>query len=128
MASGLAAPKGVSEYIAEFPRDVQLILKKLRATIRNAAPDAEETIKYGIPTMVLQGNLVSYAAYRAHIGVYPAPAGNAAFQKALAPYRSAKHTAKFPLDQPIPFELIAQLMVFRVKEHLAHAAKKAKQK
>lgn len=121
-----AVATSVPEYIAAFPREVQTILKKLRSTIRAAAPDAEETIKYGIPTMVLNGNVVSYAAYRNHIGVYPAPAGNAAFQRALAPYRSAKHTAKFPLDKPIPFDLIAKLMVFRVKEHRARVAGKSK--
>ena len=128
MKSGRIPAGNVPEYIADFPREVEVILKKLRTTIRNAAPDADEAIKYGMPTMVLKGNMLSYAAYRAHIGVYPAPDGNAAFQKALAPYRLGKSTVRFQLDQPIPYELIAKLVKFRVKEHLARVAAKAKQK
>jgi len=127
MKSGRIPAGNVHEYIAGSPLEVQVILKKLRTTIGNAAPDADEAIKYGMPTMVLKGNMLCYAAYSTHIGVYPAPAGNVAFQQALAPYRSGKSTAKFPLDQPIPYELIAKLVKFRVKEHLARVAAKAKQ-
>ena len=122
MKSGRIAARNVPEYIAEFPREVQAILKKLRIAIKSAAPDANEAIKYGMPTMVLNGNMLSYAAYHAHIGIYPAPAGNAAFQKALAPFRTGKNTVRFPLDQPIPYGLITTLVAYRVKEHLARVA------
>ena len=128
MKSGRIPAGNVPEYIAEFPLEVQVILKELRTTIRNAAPDAEEAIKYGMPTMVLNGNMLSYAAYREHVAIYPAPAGNTAFQRALAPYRSGKQTVRFPLDQPIPYDLITKLLEFRVKEYLARVAARAKKK
>jgi uncharacterized protein YdhG (YjbR/CyaY superfamily) len=128
MKSGRIAASNVPEYIAEFPGEVQVILKKLRTTIRKAAPDADEAIKYGMPTMVLKGNMLGYAAYSTHIGVYPAPAGNATFRKDLAPYRAGKSTVRFPLDQPIPYALITKLVKFRVKEHLARVAARAKKK
>ena len=116
----------MDEYIAGFPDDVQEILEKIRAAIREAAPDAEETIKYQIPTFTLNGNLVSFAAYKKHIGLYPVPAGNEKFRKELAAYRAAKSSVRFPLDQPIPFDLIGKLVKFRVKENLAGAATKGK--
>jgi uncharacterized protein YdhG (YjbR/CyaY superfamily) len=106
----------VDEYITGFPPEVQDILAQIRSTIREAAPDAKEAIKYQIPTYTLKGNLVSFAAYKNHIGLYPVPAGTKKFQKELAIYRAAKSTAKFPLDQPIPFDLICQLVKFRIKE------------
>ena len=118
----------IDEYIAEFPREVQAILKKLRTTIRSAAPGAEEAIKYGMPTMVLKGIMLSYAAYREHLAIYPAPVGNAAFQQALAPYRSGKSTVRFALDQPIPYPLITKLVEYRVKEHKARVAARAAKK
>jgi len=121
-------PKTIDEYIAGFPRDVQEILKRLRLTIRKAVPDAEETIKYQIPTLTLKGNLLSFAAYKKHIGVYPVPAGNEKFRKAISVYRAEKSSVRFPLDQPIPFDLISQLVKFRVKEHLARAAATGKKK
>ncbi|HUP62007.1 MAG TPA: DUF1801 domain-containing protein [Thermoanaerobaculia bacterium] len=106
----------IDEYIAGFPNDVQKILKKIRTTIRKAAPDAQETIRYAIPTFTLNGNLVHFAAYKHHIGFYPAPSGTKKFQKELAPYKSGKGSIQFPLDEPIPCDLISEIVKFRVRE------------
>ncbi|HKZ84271.1 MAG TPA: DUF1801 domain-containing protein [Anaerolineae bacterium] len=121
-------PTTIDEYIAGFPADVQEILTKIRTTIRNAAPDAEETISYRIPTFTLKGLLVSFAAYKKHIGLYPAPAGSRKFNKALSAYRAAKSSVRFPLDKPIPFDLITQIVKLRVKDNLRRAEAKAKKK
>lgn len=106
----------IDDYISGFPDDVQKVLKKVRATIRKAAPDAEEAIKYQIPAFVQNGNLVFFAGYKKHVGVYPVPAGTQAFQKQIAPYKAGKGTLRFPLDEPIPYELIAELVKYRLKE------------
>lgn len=106
----------IDEYIAGFPDDVQKILEKVRATIRKAVPDAEEAIKYEIPAYVLNGNLVFFAGYKSHIGIYPVPAGTQKFQKAIARYKAGKGTLRFPLDEPIPYDLIAEVVKYRVKE------------
>jgi uncharacterized protein YdhG (YjbR/CyaY superfamily) len=119
-----AVARDVDEYIAGFPPEVQDLLAQIRSTIREAAPEAKEAIKYQIPTYTLKGNLVSFAAYKNHIGLYPVPAGTKKFQKELAIYRAAKSTAKFPLDQPIPFDLIRQLVKFRVKESSGRSSAK----
>ncbi len=121
-------PQTIDEYIAGFPADVQQLLEQIRATIRQAAPDAQEAIKYQIPTFVLHGNLVSFAGYKNHIGFYPVPTGMEAFKDELAPYAAGKGSARFPLDQPIPFDLISRITVFRVQENLAKAAAKRKKK
>lgn len=109
--------KDVDNYIADFPEDVREILAKLRKLIREAAPQAEEMIKYGVPTFRLNGNLVHYAAYKKHIGFYPTPSGINAFEKDLEPYELSKGTVRFPLDKPIPYELIEKIVKFRVKEN-----------
>src|ERR1051325_11156782 len=114
MKPNQAPAKTIDAYIANFPKDVQQILQKMRATIKKAAPDAKETIKYGIPTFTLNGNLVHFGGYKEHIGFYPAPAGIAEFKNDLAPYVAGKGTIKFPLDQPIPFALITRIIKFRV--------------
>ncbi len=116
MSPKQAAPTTIDAYIAGFPPDVQRTLRKIRLTIRKAAPQAEEAIKYQMPTFTLYGNLVSFGVYKQHIGVYPVPAGTQKFQQEIAPYRSAKSTLRLPLDEPIPFDLISQLVQFRVKE------------
>jgi len=116
-------PKTIDEYIAGFPKDIQSKLQALRATIRKAAPDAEEAIKYQMPTFTLTGNLVHFAAFKNHIGFYPAPTGIAAFKKELAAYKTSKGAVQFPLDQPLPLKLIARMVKFRVKENLAKAKK-----
>ncbi len=120
------APETIDEYIAGFPPDVQKILKKIRATIRQAAPGAEETIKYRMPTFTLNGNLVFFAAFKQHIGFYPIPTGIAQFKRELAPYKVAKGSVQFPLDQPIPYDLITKIVKFRVKENQAKARARAK--
>jgi uncharacterized protein YdhG (YjbR/CyaY superfamily) len=117
----ITSPTTIDEYIAGYPPEVQAILKKVRSTIKAAAPDAVEAIKYQIPTFVLNGNLVSFAAYKQHIGLYPVPAGTQKFQKAVAVYQTAKSTLRFPLDEPIPYDLISRLVKYLIKEHAARA-------
>jgi len=127
MKTRQAAPGTIDEYIADSPADVQEILEKIRTTIKKAAPDAEETIRYKMPTFNLKGHyLVYFAAYKKHIGFYPAPIGNAAFKEELSAYESGKGTLQFPLDKPIPFDLITRVVKFRVKENLARAAKETR--
>ena len=122
------APKTIDEYIAGFPPDVQEILQKIRQTIRKAAPGAEETISYQMPTFKLKGNLVYFAGFKNHIGFYPVPTGIDKFKKELAAYKQGKGSIQFPLDQPIPYSLISKIVKFRVKENLARAAAKSKKK
>jgi len=122
------APKNIDEYIAGFPHDVQEILEKIRMTIRKAAPDAEETIKYQIPTFTLKGNLVHFAAFKKHIGFYPPTTGNEKFKNELSVYEGAKGSVKFPLDKPIPFDLISKIVKLRVKENLDRVEAKGKKK
>jgi uncharacterized protein YdhG (YjbR/CyaY superfamily) len=114
----------IDEYIANFPKDVQVILEKVRKTIRKIAPDAQEKINYGIPTFTLNGNLVHFAGFKEHIGFYPTPSGIEKFKKELSKYDGAKGSVKFPLDQPIPYALIAKITEFRVKEQQAKTKKK----
>ena len=120
------APQTIDEYIAGFPEDIQARLQKIRQTIREAAPDAQEAIKYQMPTFTLKGNLVHFAAFKHHIGFYPAPSGIERFQAELAMYKGARGSVRFPLDQPIPFDLITEIVKFRVKENLAKTAAKGK--
>jgi len=128
MRTNQTAPKTMDEYIADFPDDVQEILEKIRMTIRKAAPDAEETISYKMPTFNLKGHsLVYFAAYKKHIGFYPAPIGIAEFKKDLSAYQAGKGTLQFPLDKPVPFDLITRIVKFRVRENLARAAKVQKE-
>ena len=109
-------PKNIDAYIAGFPRDVQETLRKIRDIIREAAPEAEEMIKYRMPTFVLQGNLVHFAGFQKHIGFYPTPSAIAAFSGELAGYESAKGSVQVPLNEPVPFTLIRKMVEFRVKE------------
>ena len=108
----------IDEYIAQFPKSVQEILEEIRQVIRTAAPEAEEKISYQMPTFYLQGNLVHFAAYKNHIGFYPAPTGIDAFKEDLSMYKGAKGSVQFPLREPIPLELIRKIVAFRVKENL----------
>ena len=119
-----AAPRNIDEYIAGFPADVQAILGKIRMTVRVAAPEAKETIKYRMPTFVLQGDLVFFAAFKRHIGFYPPVTGLQKLRNELAPYEGPKGSLKFPLDRPIPYELIGTIVKFRVKENLERAKEK----
>lgn len=108
----------IDEYIATFPRNVQDILEELRQTIRNSAPDAKEAISYQIPTFRLNGNLVHFAAFKNHIGFYPASSAIAHFKKELSGYEASKGTIRFPINEPIPFDLIRKIVKYRVKENL----------
>jgi len=121
-------PRNIDEYIASFPKDIQKLLKKMRATIKKAAPQAEETIKYAIPTYTLNGNLVSFAAFKNHIGFYPVPRLVEPFKKKLAEYEGAKSTARFPFDSPLPLELISEMVKFRVKKNAERVKAKTKKK
>jgi uncharacterized protein YdhG (YjbR/CyaY superfamily) len=127
MRTQLKTPKDMDEYIAGFPKNVQAILERVRVTIRKAAPGAEETISYQIPTFTLKGRyLIYFAAYRRHIGIYPAPLGNAELKEELSAYAAGKGTLKFPLDKPIPFGLIRRIVKFRVEENVERAERKGK--
>jgi uncharacterized protein YdhG (YjbR/CyaY superfamily) len=128
MKTDQAIPTTIDEYIAGFPPEVQAILQKIRATIHKAAPKAEEKISYQMPTFFLHGNLVHFAAYKKHIGFYPAPRGIEQFKDELSVYKGAKGSVQFPLDQPIPYALISRIVKFRVKDALEKAAAKAKRK
>jgi uncharacterized protein YdhG (YjbR/CyaY superfamily) len=126
MKTDQPSPRNIDEYIAGFPDDVQKALKKIRLTIRKAAPEAQEAIKYQMPTFTQKGNLLFFAAYKKHIGLYPAPAGNEKFRNELSAYKSGRSTLRFPLDEPIPFDLISKIVKFLVREHLKRVAAKAK--
>ena len=117
-------PANIDEYIAGFPTNVQKILQRIRKTIQKAAPDAEEAISYAIPTFKLNGNLIHFAAYKNHIGLYPAPSGVAEFKKELAQYQTGKGTLQFPLDQPVPFDLITRIIKYRVTQNRATKKKR----
>ncbi len=118
----------IDDYIAGFAKDVQVILEELRATIGKAAPEAEETINYQIPTFTVKGNLVHFAAYKRHIGFYPTPSGIAAFKKELSAYEGGKGTIHFPLGEPLPLALIGKMVRFRVQENRERAEVKAGKK
>ena len=121
------APRDIDEYMAGFPKEVQEILQKIRMTIRKAAPRAEETISYKIPTFNLNGHyLIYFAAYKKHIALYPAPIGAPEFEEEISPYVSGKGTLQFPLDKPIPYKLITKIVKFRARENLARAQAKGR--
>ena len=114
----------IDEYIETFPIDVQKVLQQIRRTIKSSAPNAEEAISYMIPTFKLQGNLVHFAAYKNHIGFYPASSGVRTFAKELTAYKTSKGAIQFPIDQPVPLALIRKIVKFRVKENAEKAKKK----
>ena len=118
----------VDEYISGFPKDVRAKLEKLRATIQEAAPEAEEKISYQMPTYALKGNLVHFAAYKKHIGFYPTPSGIEKFKEKLSAYKGAKGSVQFPIDEPIPYDLVREIVAFRVKENLEKAQAKRRKK
>ena len=118
--------KTIDEYITQFPKEVQVLLEKMRTIISKAAPKAEEAMAYGIPTFKLNGNLVHFGGYKNHIGFYPAPSGIEAFKKELAKYEGSKGTIRFPLDEPLPATLITQVVKFRVAKNLEKANAKKK--
>lgn len=118
----------VDEYILQFPDKVQEILQELRRLIKDTAPEAEEKISYQMPTYYLQGNLVHFAAHKNHIGFYPTPTGIEAFKDELSNYKGAKGSVQFPINKPMPFDLIRKIVEFRVSENKNKAVKKIKHK
>lgn len=126
MGTDKSTPKDIDEYIAGFPQDVQEILEKIRATVREAAPEAKEKISYGMPAFTLNGNLVYFAAFKNHIGFYPIPSGIEEFKEELSVYKQGKGSVQFPLDEPMPYELITRIVKFRAQENLEKAKVKKK--
>jgi len=124
MKAAKVPPKNIDEYIAGFPPDVQQVLEQIRATIREAAPAAEEAIKYQIPTFVLNENLVHFAAFKSHVGFYPTPSGIEKFKDELSTYDGAKGSVRFPIDKAMPLKLIRKIVAFRVKEVRAKRQKR----
>ncbi len=119
------APKTIDAYIAAFPPDVQARLQSLRRAVRRAAPDAAETISYGMPTFTQGGKyLVYFSAHKRHIGFYPAPLGVAEFETAIAPYALGKGTLQFPHDQRLPLGLVGRIVKFWAKQNRARAKQK----
>jgi uncharacterized protein YdhG (YjbR/CyaY superfamily) len=118
-----APKKNIDDYINDFSPEIQKTLQQIREVIQKAAPGAEETIKYAIPTFTLNGNLVHFAAFKNHIGFYPIPSGIKAFEKELSTYKRGKGSIQFPLGEPMPLKLISKIVKFRVKENLAKSKK-----
>ncbi|RUT45342.1 hypothetical protein EJP82_15380 [Paenibacillus anaericanus] len=120
--------ESIDEYIRKFSPEVQIILESLRKVIKESAPGAEEKMSYQMPTFALHGNLVHFAAYKNHIGFYPTPSGIDAFREELAEYKGAKGSVQFPLEKPLPYELISKIVKFRVDENIKLAEEKKKKK
>jgi uncharacterized protein YdhG (YjbR/CyaY superfamily) len=123
-----SAPSTIGEYIAAFSPEVQSILERIRLTIRKAAPEAKEKISYKMPAFTLDGDLIYFAAFKKHIGIFPPVEGDEKLSKELARYRGEKGNLKFPLDEPIPYALITKVVKFRLKEHLKKVASKRTKK
>ena len=128
MPSASAGPRTIDEYIAGFPPKVRAILKQIRSTVRAAAPDAEEVISYQMPAFKQDGILIYFAAFKAHIGAFPPVSGDARLEKALARYAGPKGNLRFPLDEPIPYDLIRRIVALRVRQNTAKAAARRKQR
>jgi uncharacterized protein YdhG (YjbR/CyaY superfamily) len=111
-------PKTIDEYISGFPEDVQIVLEQVRMTIKQAAPEAEETISYAMPAFRFHGMLVFFAAFKNHIGFYALPSGNETFRKEISAYKTGRGSIQFPLDKPMPLSLIKKIVKFRVRENL----------
>ncbi|MGB4775987.1 MAG: DUF1801 domain-containing protein [Daejeonella sp.] len=126
MKSITTKPIDIDEYISAFPKETQLLLEQLRATIKKTAPEAEGVISYAMPAFRFNGMLVYFAAYSKHIGFYPGASGIAAFKKELSIYKGAKGSVQFPLDKPLPLELVSKIVKFRVEENLQKARTKKK--
>jgi len=109
--------KSIDEYIAMFPENMKIVLQQLRIAIRESAPQARESISYQMPTFKLNGNLVHFAAHKNHIGFYPTPSAIEAFKNRLSSYKTSKGAVQFPLNEPLPLELVKEMVRFRVKEN-----------
>jgi uncharacterized protein YdhG (YjbR/CyaY superfamily) len=124
MAMTKKTPKNIDDYLERFPKEVRQRLEKMRLTIKKAAPQARETISYGIPAFTLNGLLVWFAAFKSHIGFYPRASAIAAFKKELSAYKGAKGSVQFPFDKPLPLALVSRIVKFRVKQNLGKKKKK----
>ena len=121
--------KNIDEYIGTFSPEIQKLLAEVRVVIQNAAPEAKETISYGMPTFIYKGILVHFAAFKNHLGFYALPSGNKAFKEELAAYKTGKGSIQFPLHEAIPFELISKIVKFRLDENIEkESIKKTKKK
>jgi uncharacterized protein YdhG (YjbR/CyaY superfamily) len=121
-----ANPESIDQYISAFPPEKRAVLERIRETGRVAAPDAIETISYRMPTFMQNGVLAHFAAFKNHIGLYPPIRGDVSLEEAIAPYKGEKGNLRFPLDQPIPYDLIERIVKFRVAQTAAKAASKGK--
>lgn len=128
MSTDPTIPKNIDEYIAAFPPEIQTILEEVRSTIRKAAPDAEEKISYRMPVFALHGNLVYFGAFKNHIGLFPPVCGTKKLQEAASMYAGEKGNLRFPLDRPVPYALIGEIVKFRAKEHREKAGAKRKKR
>ena len=128
MESNKVRFNSIDEYIATFPEEIRTILQEIRETIKAAAPDAKEKISYQMPTFALKGNLVHFAAFKNHIGFYPTPSGIEAFKEELARYQGAKGSIRFPLDEPMPLDLITRMVKMKVAENLRKAELKSRKR
>lgn len=117
-------PKTIDDFIGQFPKETQVLLQKVRETIKAVVPEATEAISYGIPTFKFHGNLVHFAGYAHHIGFYPGASSILVFAEELSEYKTSKGTVQFPLDKPIPFDLIRKITEFRLDENLKKVKKK----
>ena len=124
MGTPATAPGSIDEYIAGFPADVQDVLRQIRATIREVIPEATEKISYGVPTFALHRNVVHFGGFAKHVSVYPAPRGNERFREVLSRYRGGKGTVQFPLGEPLPVDLIRDIVRFLVEQDEAAAARR----
>jgi len=121
-------PESIDQYIMQFPPEIQEILEMLRKVIKESAPDAREKISYQMPTFDLHGNLVHFAAFKNHIGFYPAPSGIEAFKEVLSEYKGAKGSIQFPIGKPLPYQLVSKIVKFRVAENIDKAEEKLNKK
>ena len=119
-----SAPRTIDEYIARCPDEVQVILEKIRAIVAAVAPDAEERISYRMPAFWQQGILIYFAAFKSHIGIYPPFSGDAKLERSLARYRGPKGNLKFPLDEPVPYQLIRRLVRRKLEQNLAKTTRR----
>ena len=126
MATNRPTAATIDEYICAFPPEVQAVLQKVRQSVRDAAPEAEEVISYRIPAFKQHGVLIYFAAFKNHIGFYPPVSGDPALEKAVSRYAGEKGSLRFPLNQPIPFDLIGRITRLRLRQNLARAASKGK--
>ena len=124
MEENKVTPQSVDEYISKFATEIQEILQMIRKVIKESAPDAEEKISWGMPTFVLHGNLVHFAAHKNHIGLYPSPSGTDTFKFELAEYKGGKGSIRFPIEKPMPYKLIGKIVRFRVSENIKIAEDK----